>query len=67
MKKICEVLASTPLFEGLDHGTFHDSCTKTSLRLVWKGEMIAVEGDECTGVGTVIEGQLAMQATATLA
>jgi CRP-like cAMP-binding protein len=61
MKKICEVLAGTPLFEGIDHEVFGEHCGKTSLRIVWKGEMLAVEGDECTGIGIVQEGQLAMQ------
>ena len=61
MKKICEALAETPLFESIDHDAFGEHCGKTSMRLVWKGEMIAVEGDECTGIGIVLEGQLAMQ------
>jgi CRP-like cAMP-binding protein len=61
MKKICEVLAATPLFESIDHEAFGEHCGKTSLRIVWKGEMLAVEGDECTGIGIVQEGQLAMQ------
>jgi CRP-like cAMP-binding protein len=60
MKKICEVLATTPLFAAIDHEAFGEHCGKTSLRIVWKGEMLAVEGDECTGIGIVQEGQLAM-------
>jgi CRP-like cAMP-binding protein len=61
MKKICETLAKTPLFSGLNHDLFHDYCGKTNIRLVWKGEVIVNEGDPCTGIGMIIEGQLAMQ------
>ena len=61
MKKICEALAATPLFDGLNHDLFHDVCVKTSIRLVWKGEVLANEGDPCTGIGIIVEGQLAMQ------
>lgn len=61
MKKVCETLAGTPLFAGLNHDIFHDICGKTSIRLVWKGEVLANEGDPCTGIGMIIEGQLAMQ------
>ena len=61
MKKVCETLAATPLFTGLNHDLFHDVCSKTSIRLVWKGEVLANEGDLCTGIGMIIEGQLAMQ------
>ena len=61
MKKICETLAMTPLFNGLNHDLFHEYCSKTSIRLVWKGEILVNEGDPCTGVGMIIDGQLAMQ------
>ncbi len=61
MKKICETLATTALFAGLNHDFFHEFCGKTSIRLVWKGEVLANEGDLCTGIGMIIEGQLAMQ------
>jgi CRP-like cAMP-binding protein len=61
MKKICETLAATALFSGLNHDLFHEFCGKISIRLVWKGEILANEGDPCTGIGMIIEGQLAMQ------
>lgn len=61
MKKICEALATTPLFKGLTHDLFHECCTKTNIRLVWKGEILINEGDPCTGIGLVIDGQVAMQ------
>ncbi len=61
MKKICDTLAETPLFAGLNHDMFHEYCGKTSIRLVWKGEVIVNEGDPCNGIGMIIDGQLAMQ------
>jgi CRP/FNR family transcriptional regulator, dissimilatory nitrate respiration regulator len=61
MKKICDLLAGTPLFTGLNHDLFQEYCSKTSIRLVWKGEILANEGDPCTGISLIIEGQLAMQ------
>ncbi len=61
MKKICDTLSGTSLFAGLNHDLFHEYCSKTSIRLVWKGEVIANEGDLCTGIGMVIDGQLALQ------
>ena len=61
MKKICDTLSDTPLFTGLTHELFHNYCNKTTIRLVWKGEVLVNEGDPCTGIGLIIEGQLAMQ------
>jgi len=61
MKKICDTLSETPLFTGLTHELFHNYCNKTTIRLVWKGEVLVNEGDPCTGIGLIIEGQLAMQ------
>jgi CRP-like cAMP-binding protein len=61
MKKICETLASTALFFGLNHELFHSYCSKISIRLIWKGEVIANEGDPCSGIGIIIDGQIALQ------
>lgn len=61
MKKICETLSKTPLFSGLTHDVFHEYCSKTSIRLVWKGEVLVNEGDPCKGIGMIVDGQLAMQ------
>jgi CRP/FNR family transcriptional regulator, dissimilatory nitrate respiration regulator len=61
MKKICETLAGTLLFSGMNHDVFHEYCGKTSIRLVWKGEILFNEGDPCTGISMIIEGQLAVQ------
>ena len=61
MKKICEALSQTPLFSGLNHDLFHDYCGQTSIRIVWKGEILVNEGDPCNGIGIITEGQLALQ------
>lgn len=61
MKKICETLGNTALFAGLGHDAFHIYCAKTSIRLVWKGEVIANEGDPCNGIGIIVDGQIALQ------
>ncbi|MDD3930893.1 MAG: Crp/Fnr family transcriptional regulator [Clostridiaceae bacterium] len=61
MKKICETLSDTPLFHGLNHDLFHEYCSQTSIRMVWRGEVLYHEGDPCTGIGMIIEGQLATQ------
>jgi CRP-like cAMP-binding protein len=61
MKKICDALSETPLFNGLTHELFQNYCNKTTIRLVWKGEVLFNEGDPCTGIGLIMEGQLAMQ------
>jgi CRP-like cAMP-binding protein len=61
MKKICDTLAISPLFLGLNHDVFHEYCSKISIRLVWKGEVLVNEGDPCNGIGMIIEGELAIQ------
>ncbi len=61
MRKVCDELAGTALFRGLKHEFFEPFCLMTSIRLVWKGEILIHEGDLCGFVGIVAEGQLAMQ------
>jgi CRP-like cAMP-binding protein len=61
MRKVCDELAATALFRGLNHEFFEPFCLMTSIRLVWKGEVLIHEGDVCGYVGIVVEGQLAMQ------
>ena len=61
MKKLCDALAQSPLFAGLDHKQFSTFCSRVNMRLSWKGEVVANEGDECTAIGLVVSGQLAMQ------
>ena len=61
MKKLCETLAQTELFAGLDHDTFNRFCTRVNIRLAWKGEVIVNEGDPATVLYTVVSGQVAMQ------
>ncbi len=61
MKKVCEVLGQTKLFEGMDHNLFNTYCARSSIRLIWKGEIVVNEGDRCEGISTVVSGTLAMQ------
>ncbi|MGI6157891.1 MAG: Crp/Fnr family transcriptional regulator [Saccharofermentanales bacterium] len=61
MKKICETMALTPLFAGLDHELYHDYCRDTSINLHNKGDLIIMEGSLCKGVGVIVEGQVARQ------
>lgn len=61
MKKLCEVLAETELFSGLAKEDFSSYCARTAIKVAWKGEIIENEGDECTGIGVVLQGKLAMQ------
>ena len=61
MRKICDELAGTALFRGLKHDFFEPYCLMTTTRLLWKGDILVHEGDNCGFVGVVAEGQLAMQ------
>ncbi|NJP40878.1 Crp/Fnr family transcriptional regulator [Oscillospiraceae bacterium HV4-5-C5C] len=61
MKKICDALGQSPLFAGLDHQAFNRFCVRVNMRLAWKGEVLANEGDDCTSLGVVVSGQLALQ------
>lgn len=61
MKKICEAMAATPLFAGMEHDAYHQHCRDANLRLHGKGQLIAMEGTICQGIGVIIEGQAARQ------
>lgn len=61
MKKLCDFLGITSLFAGLDQSVYHEYCYSTNLKTFWKGEVIVNEGDICTGIGVVVEGQIARQ------
>jgi CRP-like cAMP-binding protein len=61
MKRICDVLGSTQLLEGLTHELYHDFCTTTNIRTAWKGEVIIEEGRTARGIHVVLEGQIAEQ------
>jgi len=61
MKKTCEVMASTPLFAGLDHELYLEYCRDTHIHLHAKGQLVIMEGATCQGVGIIIEGQAARQ------
>lgn len=61
MRKLCDFLAITKLFAGLNHKVYGDYCEQTNIHIYWKGEFIAREGDVSSGVGIVLEGQVAKQ------
>ncbi len=61
MKKLCDVIAETRLFKGLEHDVFSQYCAKTSIRIAWKGEIVEHEGDDCDGIGVILQGKLALQ------
>jgi CRP-like cAMP-binding protein len=61
MQKLCEVISKTILFKGLEHDVFSQYCSKTSIRVAWKGEIIENEGDDCNGIGVLLQGKLALQ------
>jgi CRP-like cAMP-binding protein len=61
VKKVCEVLGATDLFDGIDHSVFEPYCARTVLRLYWKGEIVVNEGDRCEGIYSVVSGTLAIQ------
>lgn len=61
MKKLCDVISGTLLFKGLEHDVFSQYCGKTSIKIVWKGEIIANEGDVCDGIGILLQGKIALQ------
>ncbi len=61
MKKVCQVLADTNLFDGIDHSVFEPYCARTNIRLIWKGEIVVNEGDRCEGIYSVVSGTLAIQ------
>lgn len=61
MQKLCEVISKTILFKGLEHEVFSQYCSKTSIRVAWKGEILENEGDDCNGIGVLLQGKLALQ------
>lgn len=61
MKKLCDALIQSPLFEGLTQDEVNRFCPRLNIRLAWKGEVVANEGDDCNSLGLVISGQLALQ------
>lgn len=61
MRKICETMASTQLFAGLDHDVYHEHCINTPIHTFWKGQLLVMEGDLCKGIGIVIDGRIARQ------
>lgn len=61
MKKLCDVISETRLFKGLEHDVFSQYCGMTSIRIAWKGEIVENEGNDCDGIGVLLQGKLALQ------
>lgn len=61
MKKICETLKRTQLFEGLDLELYQSCCSANELRLFWRGDLIARDGELCPGLIVITEGQASVQ------
>jgi len=61
MIKPCDALANTSLFSGLDRATFHHYCSLTKVRSFARGDILAAEGDACSSIGVIEQGQVAMQ------
>jgi CRP/FNR family transcriptional regulator, dissimilatory nitrate respiration regulator len=61
VKRICEVVSETRLFKGMDQNLFSEYCGNTSIKVAWKGDIVENEGDECSGLGVLLEGRLALQ------
>lgn len=60
-RKNCEIMAETPLFRGINSEIYRETCEHTEVGVYAKGEVVAREADPCTGVGIIVEGQLALQ------
>jgi len=61
MIKPCDALSRTLLFAGLDRSTFQNYCSLTKAKSFNKGEILAAEGDICTSIGVIEQGQVALQ------
>lgn len=61
MIRACDALAKTTLFRGLERSTFQEYCYLTRLRTYAKGEVVAAEGDICSGIGVIEKGRIAIQ------
>lgn len=61
MIKKCDALSRTLLFAGLDRATFQNYCSLTKAKTFSRGEILAAEGDVCTNIGVIEQGQVALQ------
>lgn len=61
MKKICDVLRESTLFQYLDQELYAAFCVKSELTMFWKGDVIVREGDICDRILFIVEGQAAIQ------
>ncbi len=63
MKRICDILRETALFQGLDQKIYRSYCENSKLEVFWKGDLIVQEGDRCEGLIIIVEGQAALMMT----
>ncbi len=61
MRRLCEFISKTPLFAGLPDEVYLDFCHRANSISYNKGDLVAREGDDCPGIGLILEGQLAKQ------
>ncbi|NLZ56425.1 MAG: Crp/Fnr family transcriptional regulator [Clostridiaceae bacterium] len=61
MKRACDILNKASLFSSIGCEVFRRFGSRINIKVMWKGEVLANEGDECTGIGIVVSGQLALQ------
>lgn len=59
--KPCQLIATSPLFARMNHEIFEKYCSRLNIQILYKGEIVVNEGDECTAIGVVLEGQLSVQ------
>lgn len=63
LKRICDILRKTALFQGLDQKIYRSYCENSKLEVFWKGDLIVQEGDRCEGLIVIVEGQAALLMT----
>lgn len=63
MKRVCDILRESELFNDLDQRVYRDYCESSRMQLFYKGELIVQEGEVCEGIILLVEGQVAIQKT----
>lgn len=58
MKKVCDILRNTVLFANLDQDIYRTYCDDSLVRVFWKGDIVAQEGDPCDGIIVILEGKV---------
>ena len=56
-----DILSQTSLFHGLSAEVFSEYSSMTRVRAFSKGEIIAAEGDVCSGISVIERGEVALQ------